>query len=143
MLLRDTDCMSMAHSLEVRVPFVDHKLVEFAVRIPPAIKMHHAIAKPVLIAAARDILPNEPLSRAKQCFEIPLDYWLRNTLREFVEQTLTQADCLEGVVESRALRAEWDSFCSGHNSYGRLWLFVALAGWLKSLPAILTNRHPG
>ena len=143
MLLRDTDCMSMAHSLEVRVPVVDHKLVEFAVRIPPEIKLANG-AKSLLVEAVRDLLPPETLNRPKHGFEFPMGCWMRSALVEFVEATLLQDDeGLEEIVEGRALRAEWDAFRSGRSLGTRVWLLVALAGWLQSLPAVLTNGRIG
>ncbi|MEY4233960.1 MAG: hypothetical protein RL635_927, partial [Chloroflexota bacterium] len=72
MLLRDTDAMSMAHSLEVRVPWIDHKLVEFAVGLPAEWKLRGGQPKAIFADALADVLPRTVLRRRKQGFEIPL-----------------------------------------------------------------------
>ncbi len=88
-LLKDTDFMSMHHSIEVRVPFLDHKVVEYLSSLPPELKLNqhksatisinqrHKINKPLLVEAVRDLLPKEILSRKKMGFTFPFEKWLR------------------------------------------------------------------
>jgi asparagine synthase (glutamine-hydrolysing) len=82
-LLRDTDVMSMAHSLEVRVPFLDRKLVEAVLRLPASIKSNHLpYPKPLLVAAVGDYLPRRVAHRkVKMGFFFPMALWLKETLR--------------------------------------------------------------
>jgi asparagine synthase (glutamine-hydrolysing) len=89
--LRKIDRLSMWHSLEVRVPFLDHKLVEFVATIPARYKLRIWQKKRVLIRALSGTLPKEILTRRKQGFSIPLDTWLRTTLREFVHTHLAES----------------------------------------------------
>ena len=87
-ILTKVDRMSMAHSIEVRPPFLDHKLVEFAATIPAELQMRRGTTKYVLKRALRGILPDPVIDRAKQGFAIPLGRWFRGELREFVGDLL-------------------------------------------------------
>lgn len=77
-LLKDTDFMSMAHSIEVRVPFLDRPLVEYVSSLPTRVKMRGAENKPLLAEAVRKMLPNEIFERKKMGFTFPLEKWLRS-----------------------------------------------------------------
>ena len=81
-LLRDSDAVAMATSLEVRPVFLDHPLVEFAFAIPSRLKIGCRINKPVLVDAVRDLLPPELIERPKLGFEMPLLRWMMSSLRE-------------------------------------------------------------
>src|SRR6185295_6163668 len=81
-LLRDTDSMSMAHSLEVRVPFSDHPLVSFVTRLRPELKLAKGTPKALLVAALEDLLPHEVVHQAKRGFTFPWETWLRGPLKE-------------------------------------------------------------
>ncbi len=87
-LLPKADRMSMAHGLELRSPFLDTELVEFALRLPPAARIRGLSLKRVLKAAVRDLLPPEILNRRKHGFGVPLDRWFRTDLRDYVRGTL-------------------------------------------------------
>merc|ERR1711964_571829 len=96
MLLRDTDAMSMAHSLEVRVPLIDHKLVEFATRIPASLKLSKARfgmlggrTKVILTDTLHDLLPPSIVKRRKQGFNMPLGHWMRGALYPVVDEALS------------------------------------------------------
>ena len=88
-LLTMADRMSMAHSLELRAPFCDHRLIELSLAIAPAVKLARGRLKAVLKAAFADVLPRELLTRRKQGFMIPLGRWLRTDLREAMEDLLS------------------------------------------------------
>ncbi len=77
-LLKDTDCMSMWHSLEVRVPFLDKELMRVAYNISPDIKFDKKVGKHLLIKAFADILPQEIYQRKKQGFTFPFYKWMHN-----------------------------------------------------------------
>jgi len=87
-LLPKVDRMSMAHGLEVRSPFLDTSLVEFALRLPDRHRLRGLSLKRVLKSAMKDVLPPEILRRRKHGFGVPLDRWFRTSLREYVDSML-------------------------------------------------------
>ena len=87
-LLPKVDRMAMAHGLEVRSPFLDTRLAEFAARLPAGHKVRGLSSKRVLKAAVRDLLPANVLHRRKRGFGVPLDRWFRTDLRPYVEALL-------------------------------------------------------
>jgi asparagine synthase (glutamine-hydrolysing) len=87
-ILTKVDRMSMAHSIEVRPPFLDHKLVEFAATIPAELRLQGCTTKAILKRALRGILPDAVIDRAKRGFAIPLGRWFRGQLHEFVRELL-------------------------------------------------------
>ncbi|HEY3738481.1 MAG TPA: asparagine synthase (glutamine-hydrolyzing), partial [Bryobacteraceae bacterium] len=97
-ILYKCDRMSMAHSLEVRPPFLDHRLVEFAARLPEGLKVNGSKLKYVLRELMRDKLPQSILKRKKQGFDIPAHHWLRTKLRPLLLDTVTRE-----AVESTGL----------------------------------------
>jgi asparagine synthase (glutamine-hydrolysing) len=88
-LLTLTDRMSMAHSLEVRVPFLDHRVVEFFAGIPPSMKLSGFTKKYLLKKVAERLLPRDVVYRRKKGFSVPLVLWFRNSLREYVYDVLS------------------------------------------------------
>src|SRR6185295_10715175 len=86
-LLLKADKMTMANSLELRVPFLDHKLVEFAATLPANLKLKGSTGKYLLRQAMKDVLPKEILHRPKKGFPVPTESWLRGELKEFVQDT--------------------------------------------------------
>ncbi len=132
-LLVMADRMSMAHSLEVRAPFCDPRLVELSLRIPPGVKLRGGRLKALLKAAFADVLPRELLRRPKQGFMIPLARWLRTDLREAMEDLLAPACvrarglCVPSVVET--LKRE---HLAGRRNHGdRLWALMVLELWMR------------
>lgn len=91
-LMTKVDIASMAHSLEVRAPFLDYRLVEFAASLPVELKFRRARGKYLLRRAFEDLLPPSIWSRSKMGFGVPLDYWFRNQLRDMTRETLLAAD---------------------------------------------------
>jgi asparagine synthase (glutamine-hydrolysing) len=89
-LLTLTDRMSMAHSLEIRVPFLDHQLIEFLATVPPQLKIKNLQKKYIHKKAVSKILPKEILQKKKKGFSLPLGSWFRKELKEFVQEVLTQ-----------------------------------------------------
>ena len=132
MLLRDTDAMSMAHSLEVRVPWIDHKLVEFAVGLPAEWKLRGGQPKAIFADALADVLPRTVLRRRKQGFEIPLANWLRNELRGVLEDTLAPATVLRrGLFNVQRVQQLHSDFVAGRGAYMRVWALVILELWQR------------
>lgn len=127
-LLRDSDFMSMAHGLEVRVPLIDHRLAEQAMRLPGTWKINKAEPKPLLVGALRGALPDSIVHRPKRGFTLPFERWVRQALRPEVEGALRmiQNGPLGGELSAEAARAVWNDFESGKTSWTRPWaLFVA------------------
>jgi len=128
-LLRDGDAMSMASSLEVRFPFLDHLLVEFSLRSGAAVYGVRQRSKEILLAATADLLPVRVVQRAKQGFTLPMGEWMQGPLRDYSH------DGIRAVVSSRALPGidlgELQKlFDAGRLSWARLWEFVVLGHWM-------------
>ncbi len=132
-LLRDCDVMSMAHALEVRVPLLDHVLVEKVLRVPGPLKLSSAGNKPLLTAAVPG-LPRSAVDRGKMGFTLPFDEWFRGPLRPWIEGLL-----LDGAVKrlpflrSQEVERSWRAFLRGERymSHTRIWAIAALAGWCQ------------
>jgi asparagine synthase (glutamine-hydrolysing) len=91
-LLIKADKMTMANGLELRVPFLDHKMVEFAATLPNASKIHGKGGKTLLRSAMRGVLPDAIIDRPKKGFPIPIGSWLRTSLRQFTRDHLLARD---------------------------------------------------
>ena len=143
-LLRDTDQMSMAHSLEVRVPLLDHVLVEYVMGVPDAQKQPNGTPKRLLVDSLNGLLPNEIVQRPKQGFTLPFALWMRGDLRAFCEQRLA-AERIEarGVFRPQAVKQLWLSFLSGRRdvTWSRLWLLVTLEEWLERNHMQMPSSH--
>jgi asparagine synthase (glutamine-hydrolysing) len=127
-LLRDTDVMSMAHSLEVRVPFLDHPLVEFAAGLPGRIRANGHPPKWLLRRALGDRLPPDT-GRVKRGFTFPMAQWLRGPLRPRVDDALEAGASLFHADAVRALQARVED---GRAHWSRLWAIVVLCLWLRT-----------
>ena len=126
-LLRDTDAMSMAHSLEVRVPLLDHRLVEFMLRVPGSLKVRAGEPKRLLVNAVGD-LPREIIHRPKRGFELPFKHWLRHELHAEVEREFNETK-LTDVFQLAALAAVWRDFLAERLSWSRVWSLYVLSRW--------------
>ncbi len=134
-LLRDTDQMSMRHALEVRVPLLDHHLVEYLMCLSEAEKGVAAGPKPLLVDSLDGMIPAECVNRPKQGFVLPFESWMRGPLRSFCEDHLG-SDALDGrsVVNGDVVRRMWRGFVSGdpEMTWSRPWTLVALNAWLEA-----------
>jgi asparagine synthase (glutamine-hydrolysing) len=130
-LLRDIDAMSMAHSLEVRVPFLDRVLGDVAARISSGLKLRDGVGKWVLKHALRDLLPDEILFRPKMGFGLPYALWMRRSLAPIVRETLSSERVRQrGVFDPQATTALLDRFYRGDDTVWRkLWTLFVLEGW--------------
>jgi asparagine synthase (glutamine-hydrolysing) len=132
-LLRDCDAMSMAHALEVRVPLLDHLLIEKALPVRGALKLSDRENKPLLLAAAPG-LPRRVWSRAKMGFTLPFDTWFHGPLRPWMEATLLDGAVRRlGFLRPAAIEGLWRSFLAGERdiSHSRIWCIAALAAWCQ------------
>jgi asparagine synthase (glutamine-hydrolysing) len=121
-LLKDTDVMSMAHSVEVRLPFLDHRLVEYVVGLPARIKRAGSRPKPLLLAALGDVLPAAAWRRPKMGFTLPFTPWLRGRAGELRAQSLEAS-----LLDTRAVARVWDGFEAGRVHWSRAWALLVLA----------------
>lgn len=130
-LLRDSDFMSMAHGLEVRVPLIDHRLAENALAVPGPWKLGHNSPKPLLVGALRGELPESIVHRPKRGFTLPFEEWLREGLRVEVESSIQriEAGALRGRIQGTAARRIWSDFLRGATSWTRPWALFVLERW--------------
>ncbi len=131
MLLKDTDQMSMASSLEVRVPFFDNDLVEYTLRVADSVKYPHT-PKQLLVQALGHRLPPEVVNRPKMGFSLPWAQWLRGELRPFAQQRI---DALSdrGIFQADTLQQYWKWFLQDKKDvlWSHIWLFVVLEHWIE------------
>ena len=132
-ILMCTDRMSMWHGLEVRVPFLDHKLVEFCATIPPEMKIRLSQKKYLLRKAVSDQLPRGVLRHRKQGFIGPMALWLRNELRQSVLEILSRPRLdRHGLLEARAVeRILRDSFERKELNDKIIWSLIAFQCWFE------------
>ena len=131
-LLRDTDSMSMAHSLEVRVPFLDHPLVEFVTSLPEDVKSNNGTPKALLVAALADLLPANVVGQKKRGFTFPWATWLRGSLKEKFERGFANlSPALAETLDAKNARSIWASYLEGKTSWSRPWSLYVLNEWTK------------
>jgi asparagine synthase (glutamine-hydrolysing) len=131
-LLRDTDSASMANSLEVRVPFLDHRLVEFVGRLPKSAKYAPSVPKSLLVEALSDLLPDEVVGQSKRTFTLPWDVWLRGALGVRISQDLANlTPPLRQYLNPRAVRGAWQNFVIGQTNWSRPWSLYVLNEWVR------------
>jgi asparagine synthase (glutamine-hydrolysing) len=133
-LLRDSDVMSMRHSLELRVPFVDRPLVRWLANQPTAFKHTPDRPKSALADAVRDLLPPELLTRKKRGFTLPYSLWMRGPLKPFLEETFSSASVARsGLFNAPAVQAHWRQFLAGHDQieWSRVWSLAILIAFIN------------
>jgi asparagine synthase (glutamine-hydrolysing) len=132
-LLALADRMSMTHSLEVRAPFCDHRIVEASLRLAPGVKMQGGRLKALLKAAFAGVLPDAVLAHRKQGFMVPLGDWLRRDLRPTLDDLLaTERVRARGLFDVNAverLKREHLSGARGHAD--RLWTLMMAELWMR------------
>ncbi|QOY88302.1 asparagine synthase (glutamine-hydrolyzing) [Paludibaculum fermentans] len=132
-ILYKCDRMSMAHSLEVRPPFLDHRIVDFAGQLPESLKIQGSSLKHVLRELMRDKLPPAVLTRKKEGFDIPAHRWFRGVLRPLMEETLSKANVDEtGLFRSEVIeKVKRDHVGRRANLGYQLWGLLTLFLWMK------------
>lgn len=136
-MLKKVDSMSMAHALEVRVPFLDHELVEFAFSLPGSYKVARGMRKRLLQDAFRELLPEALYRRPKKGFEVPIAAWLRGPLRHRVENDWLADDFVEaqGVFKPDAVRQLKKQLFSKNpgDAHARVWALISFQVWWKKV----------
>lgn len=136
-LLRDTDVMSMAHSLEVRVPFVDAQVVDYALSLPGEWKLdqrQNGVPKPLLADALSDLLPRDFLARKKMGFTLPFEKWMQGRMRAEISSVFgNERQLSEAGLIGNDVRDLWARFLRAPRAVGwtRPWSLFVLARWCR------------
>jgi asparagine synthase (glutamine-hydrolysing) len=130
-ILTKVDRMSMATSLEVRVPLLDHKLIDFVTKVPASLKLAGTETKQLLKRVAKDLIPAEILDRPKQGFGIPIEQWINNQLRDQIRETLREPRTRQrGYVNSDYVDLILDEHHKGRRDHSfPLWSLLILELW--------------
>jgi len=133
-ILCKVDRAAMANSLETRVPFLDHRVVELAQRIPIEFKIKNKIGKMAIRNILYKSVPKELIERPKAGFGVPLGTWLRGPLRPWVEELINYNRLeKEGYLEPSIIREIWNEHLSGKRDWSfRIWSIVIFQQWLES-----------
>lgn len=136
-ILVKVDRAAMGVSLETRVPYLDHRVVEFAWRLPLALKIQHGKGKWPLRQLLYKFVPPELIERPKTGFAIPIDRWLRESLRDWAESLLSEERLKqEGFFDAAMIRQKWQEHLSGHRNWQYyLWPVLMFQAWLEAQEA--------
>lgn len=131
-LLRDTDAMSMHHSLEIRVPLLDDRILAFVESLPDRLHPRTRTPKPLLSEAAKELLPVEVLRRPKRTFTLPWEHWLRGDLAGEVAHRLRNlTPSLASILNSETAYSIWTDFLNGRTGWARPWSLFVLNEWAR------------
>ncbi|MFC1925718.1 asparagine synthase (glutamine-hydrolyzing) [Chloroflexota bacterium] len=132
-LLRDTDAVSMAHSLEVRVPYLDHQFVDKVTHLPSHLRRKNGnVPKALLVESMGELLSPEVVQRRKQGFNFPLDPWMRQGLKPVISEVLSPENVRRvGVLEPDAVESLWKRFLAGERAldWSRVWMPFIFQMW--------------
>jgi len=141
-ILTKVDRMSMAHSIETRVPLLDHKLVEFAATIPPEMNLRGGTTKYILKRAMRGILPDSIIDRPKRGFAVPLGYWFRGKLGSYVRDLLLRdSSRRRGFFNGRYIENLVARHERGENLDLQLWTLISFELWSRAFLDRGTRRN--
>ena len=131
-LLTKVDRASMHYGIETRVPYLDHRVIEFAINLAPELKYHHGISKYILKKILYQYVPQELFNRPKQGFAIPLNKWLHNELNYLIEDNLNKTVIEQfNVVNYEETQSIIKGFQNGKDFlFNRVWLLIVLHRWL-------------
>jgi asparagine synthase (glutamine-hydrolysing) len=132
-ILVKVDRAAMAVSLETRVPFLDHRIFEFAWRLPMHMKVRDGVSKWIVRQLLHRHVPRELVERPKMGFAVPLDNWLRGALREWAEPLLDYSRLQrEGYLDADVVRRGWHEHLSGRRNWQQqLWNVLMFQAWLE------------
>jgi asparagine synthase (glutamine-hydrolysing) len=144
-ILTKVDRASMAHSLEVRVPILDHELVDWIAGVSPALKLHGREGKYLFKKALEPYLPHDILYRPKMGFAVPLARWFRNELRQRARERLLDASMQDaGIFDRRFVEQMLDQHESGARDFSApLWALLMFDGFQRNLSSARSPRQWG
>ena len=140
-ILTKVDRMSMAASLEARAPLLDHKLIEFAARVPAELKLKGLETKYIFKKALEGVVPNEILYREKQGFGVPINEWINSELRERTRETLLEKRTLErGFFRAKYIEMLLEEHAKNRRDHSHaLWILLMLELWHRRFVDNQTN----
>ncbi len=143
-ILVKLDRATMAVSLEARCPILDHRVVEFAWRLPTAVKVRHGQGKWILRQVLARYVPRRLFERPKQGFDVPVGAWLRGPLRDWAGDLLAEPRLrAQGLLDAAAVRACWQEHLDLRRDRSRiLWAVLMLQAWLEHTPATAAVARP-
>jgi asparagine synthase (glutamine-hydrolysing) len=148
-ILVKLDRASMGVSLEGRIPLLDHRVMEFAWRLPLELKIRGGVGKWLLRRLVQRYVPPELAARPKMGFGVPISAWLRGPLRTWAEALLDEQRLRrEGIFDPRPIRTKWTEHVSGRTRWDYdLWAVLMFQAWMEANPTTpdrpREHRHPG
>ncbi|PIQ99184.1 MAG: asparagine synthase (glutamine-hydrolyzing) [Nitrospinae bacterium CG11_big_fil_rev_8_21_14_0_20_45_15] len=129
-LLKDADVMGMSHGLEIRVPFMDHPLVESIFSFPANFKNSGNVPKSLLVNSLVGLIPEEVVNRKKMGFTLPFETWMRHSMRAEIESVLkTPVPALNELLDEKGVQIIWQRFLDEKTSWSRPWTLYVLKKW--------------
>ena len=137
-ILVKVDRAAMAVSLETRVPFLDHQVVQFAWRLPFEYRIHECETKWMIRRLLYRHVPRELIDRPKKGFEVPIGKWLRGPLRDWAEELLNEGRLRhEGYFHPEPIRQMWQAHLTTRDEQYRLWPVLMFQSWLEGISRII------